>query len=158
MKLSAQEEFGLRCLLVIATRGPGASLTIPEISELEAMSHSHVAKTLAILRKSGHVVSTRGQQGGYMLGKSPEDMNIKDILFVLGGEIYDVDFCDRHSALEEECVHETDCHLRPLWLQLQHAIDNVMGKYSLADLLEGRIPEPPMQLSATPRRQSEVKT
>ena len=51
MKFSAQEEFGLRCMLQIARLGPDGSLTIPEIAKNEGMSTTHVAKLLMILRK-----------------------------------------------------------------------------------------------------------
>jgi len=36
MKLSAQEEYGLRCLLRLGREGEGASLTISELSQREA--------------------------------------------------------------------------------------------------------------------------
>ena len=40
MKLSAQEEYGLRCLLYLARNGQTDSLTIPEISRAEGPVHS----------------------------------------------------------------------------------------------------------------------
>ncbi|ARU39689.1 hypothetical protein CCB80_00435 [Armatimonadetes bacterium Uphvl-Ar1] len=63
MKFSAQEEYGLRCLIALARKGVGQSMTIPEISDQEGLTSSHVAKILAILRRSGFVASTRGQSG-----------------------------------------------------------------------------------------------
>ena len=38
MKLSAQEEYGLRCLLRLGREGEGASLTISELSRREGIS------------------------------------------------------------------------------------------------------------------------
>ena len=44
MKLSSQEEYGLRCLLRIARKGDGGSLTIPEISEVEGIRLSDATR------------------------------------------------------------------------------------------------------------------
>ena len=38
MKFSAQEEYGLRCLLRVASAGEGGSVTIPAIAKAEALS------------------------------------------------------------------------------------------------------------------------
>ena len=51
MKLSSQEEYGLRCLLQVARSGE--SLTIAELSRLEGISSPNVAKILRILRRGG---------------------------------------------------------------------------------------------------------
>src|ERR1700684_3432861 len=67
MKLSAHEEYGLRCLLRIGLAGPDESLTIPEISHAEALSPAYAAKLLRILRRGGFITSARGKAGGYTL-------------------------------------------------------------------------------------------
>src|SRR4051812_37389459 len=52
MKITAQEEYGLRCLLRLA-RAPDGSLTLPEIADAEGLSVPHVAKLMAVLRHAG---------------------------------------------------------------------------------------------------------
>ena len=59
MKLTTQEEYGLRCLLQLARKDTG-SLTIPELSRREGMSPANVAKIMRLLRRAGFVRSTRG--------------------------------------------------------------------------------------------------
>jgi len=147
MKLSAQEEYGLRCLIALAKAKDRDGLTIPEISRAEGLSPSHVAKLLAILRKHDLVTSTRGQLGGYALSRDPEDVRLSAVLDCLGGRIYTDGFCERHSGLKGECVHETECLVRPLWNKIQAAVDGVVGRYTLADLLNGSIGEQLIALS-----------
>jgi len=55
MKLSANEEYGLRCLVRIGYAGKGGSLTIPEMSQAEGVSPAYAAKILRVLRKGGFV-------------------------------------------------------------------------------------------------------
>lgn len=146
MKFSAQEEYGLRCLIAIAQRDRNF-MTIPELSEHEGLSESHVAKILSILRKAGLVTSARGQLGGYSLARPPRDMVLRDILEALGGRLYGDVFCERHAGVLESCIHEHDCNLRPLWNSVQSAVDGVLGRYSLQDLLDQSIDPPKIQLS-----------
>ena len=135
MKLSAQEEYGLRCLLQMATRGKASSLSIPEISRAEGLSVPNVAKLMRILRIGGFVHSVRGQAGGYTLARPAAEIQVASVLEVLGGRLYGPRFCDRHSGLQSSCSHIGDCGLRTLWGALQNAIENVLGKMSLQDLI-----------------------
>ena len=84
MKLSAQEEYGLRCLLQVARRFPGGSATIPEIAEAEGLSPHNAARYLATLRRSGLVDSERGQRGGYSLARPPSLITVAEAVASLG--------------------------------------------------------------------------
>lgn len=152
MKFSAQEEFGLRCLISIAREGEEGFLTILQISEREGLSGSHVAKLLSILRKHGFVKSVRGQQGGYRMARPPQAILVRDVLEALGGRLYDSGFCLRHAGLGESCVHETDCTLRPLWGTVQNAVDRVIAMITLQDLLDGKVDSPNAVMQGLPPR------
>lgn len=155
MKFSAQEEYGLRCLVALSRRGMGESMTIPELSEQEGLTSSHVAKILAILRRQGFVKSTRGQQGGYQLAMEPNKMVLRDVLEPLGGRMFGEEFCERHTGIQATCVHDTDCVLRPLWNGIQQAVDGIVGRYTVQDLLDGIIEAPRIQLSVNRRSGTE---
>lgn len=136
MKFSTQEEYGLRLLLRIAKfYSVGKSLTIPEISRAEKMSHHNVGKILRILRLGGFLVAERGQTGGYTLSKPPEEIKIKDVLYVLGGRLYDDTFCQTHAGITNFCTNSIDCSLRSLWKIIQDAIDSIIDNITLKDLL-----------------------
>lgn len=159
MKFSAQEEFGLRCLISLAREGQNGSLTIPQISQREALTPSHVAKLLSALRRAGFVRSVRGQAGGYRLARQPEEIAIRDVLGAMGGRLYDDGFCVRHSGVGDTCVHTTNCSLRPLWRAVQNAVDRTVSEYSLADLVKGDIEAPNVVLeSRPPQRLSRLNT
>jgi len=151
MKLSAQEEYGLRCLVALANAHDKGGLTIVEISKAEGLTPSHVAKLMAILRRHDLVTSTRGQLGGYALSRPAAQIGLLQVLECLGGRIYNEGFCERHAGLLGECVHESECILRPLWNNIQAAVDSVLSRYSLADLVSGTIGEPLIQLSGASR-------
>ena len=130
-------------------------MTIPEISRVEGMSTTHVAKLLMILRKEGFIVSTRGQSGGYVLARKPEEIIVGDVLAALGGKLYDQEFCNKHAGQLSICTHAIDCSVRSLWQVVQTAVDNVLDRITLADLLKEK-DTPNVQFEALPRRLSVV--
>lgn len=136
MKFSAQEEFGLRCMLALAREGENGFLTIPVIAKAEGLTQSHVAKLLAVLRKSGFVNSYRGQQGGYTLSRPAAQISVAELLAALGGRLTHDHFCVRFTGQSEECVHTDDCTLLPLWLRIQEAVDGALKGVTLHDLTD----------------------
>src|SRR5262245_40358966 len=135
MKLTSQEEFGLRCLLRVGREGDGGSLTIPELARAEGISEPNVAKMMRILRRGGFVTSTRGQAGGYSLSRPASEILLGPVLAVLGGRLYDQAFCDGHSGLERLCTHMTDCSIRSVWRMVQQDVDKILGMFTLKDVL-----------------------
>ncbi len=135
MKLTSNEEYGLRCLVRIALAGPGGSLTIPEISQAEGFSSAYAAKLLRILRRAGFITSARGKAGGYTLARPAEQIGIAEVIAALGGRLFENDFCQEHSGQMKVCAHSVDCSVRSLWQTVQVAIDRVLSRTTLQDLL-----------------------
>ncbi len=152
MKFSAQEEYGLRCLVAVARATNGASVTIPEIARSERLSEPHVAKLLMILRREGFVNSARGHTGGYSLSRGADQIVIGDVLECLGGRLYENDYCEKHGGLAAECVHQSECNIRGLWNDIQGAVDSVVQRITVRDLMEhGSKPTSRVTLRAAPR-------
>jgi Rrf2 family protein len=135
MKLSAQEEYGLRCLIHMARLDPHQSLSIPEISRAEGLSIPNVAKLMRLLRIGGFVASVRGQSGGYTLARQPSEITVGEVLEALGGRFFTPKFCDRHAGLEKTCAHSADCAIRALWTTVQDVLDSVLRHTTLHDLV-----------------------
>lgn len=135
MKFSTQEEYGLRCLLQIARSTNKNGMTIPQISQAEGLSEANVAKMLRILRMGGIIESARGHEGGYRLARTADQIRIGDVLTVLGGRLFDQEFCEKHAGDENICSHGTECTLRHVWQTVQTAVDDVLMHLTLQDLV-----------------------
>lgn len=122
-------------MLTLARAEPGASLTIPQIAEAERISGPNVAKLLRALKRGGYVVALRGQSGGYALARKASEINVGEVLVCLGGRIFDAGFCGRHSSATRGCGHNSDCSVRSVWRLVQRAVDDVLSRLTLADLL-----------------------
>jgi Rrf2 family protein len=146
MKITAQEEYGVRCLLRLAQAPEGQALTITEIAAAEGLSTPYVAKLLSMLRQADLIESVRGRAGGYRLAASPADIHLGAVLLALGEPLFDdPGYCQRHPGTETNgrCVHLSSCNLRSLWSTLDYWMRRTLDRISLADLAqnEGRLPE-----------------
>jgi len=135
MKITAQEEYGLRILIRIAGCKDKSGMTIPQLSEAEGLSSHYIAKLTRVLRMEGYINSTPGLKGGYVLAREPKDINIKNVLTSLGGELFDNKFCNAHSGVLKLCTNSVDCSARSLWTMIQLTIDQLLDKVTLADLV-----------------------
>ena len=134
MHLSAQEEYGLRCLLQVAKREHQGPVQIGEIAQAEGLSPEYTAKLMRVLRQADLVVSTRGANGGYKLTHPPENTTVWQVLQLVGGPLFSTTFCDSHPGQMRDCVHTSDCSLRSLWHRIDDVLAKNLGAITLADL------------------------
>jgi len=143
MKITAQEEYGLRCLLRLARSEEGQAHTIPEIAAAEQLSAPYVAKMLSVLRQAGLIESVRGRAGGYRLARSTFEITLGSVMRALGEPLFDdPGYCQRHAAPDSTdglCVHHDGCTLRALWQTLELWMRSTLDKITLADLLQSEL-------------------
>jgi Rrf2 family iron-sulfur cluster assembly transcriptional regulator len=135
MKITATEEYGIRILIRIASADKQQGLSIPQLSEAEGLTDSHVAKICRTLRMNGFINSTPGNKGGYVLNKTADKIVINDVMKTLGGTLFHQQFCDAHTGIGKLCTNSVDCSTRSLWKMIQFTVDNLLNKLTLADLL-----------------------
>ena len=134
MKITAQEEYGLRILIRIARCDDEDGMSIPQLSDSEGLSAHYVAKLTRQLRIGGFLKSTPGQKGGYVLSRPACDININKVLKTLGGALFDNEFCASHIGALNLCTNSVDCSARSLWKIIQFTVDQLLDKMTLEDL------------------------
>jgi len=135
MKITAQEEYGLRILIRIAGCQSAEGMSIPQLSEAEGISSHYVAKLTRELRIAGFINSTPGYKGGYILARPAEEIIINDVLKALGGALFDKDFCPSHTGALRLCNNSVDCSARSLWQMIQFTVDELLNRITLAHLV-----------------------
>lgn len=138
MKITAIEEYGLRCMLMLAKHKGEAALTIPEISHGEGLSIPYAGKLLMILKQAGLVKSVRGRKGGYALARPADQIYLKEIFDCLGDSVFAQGYCERHGGELDSCVHKGACEVRHIWQGIDKFISNVLNKITLAELAKGK--------------------
>jgi Rrf2 family transcriptional regulator, iron-sulfur cluster assembly transcription factor len=135
MKITAQEEYGLRLLIRIASCKDQEGMSIPQLSEAEGLTPHYVAKLTRVLRMGGFINSTPGYKGGYVLAIPSNQIIINDVLKTLGGVLFDQKFCGTHAGALKLCTHSVDCSSRSLWSMIQFILDDFLNKVTLHDLV-----------------------
>ena len=135
MKITAQEEYGLRILIRIAGCRDEGGMSIPRLSEAEGLSSHYVAKLTRILRMEGFINSTPGYKGGYILATPAKKIIINEVLKALGGALFDKDFCGLHAGSLKLCINSVDCSSRSLWQMVQFTVDQLLDQVTLDDLV-----------------------
>lgn len=134
MKVSAQEEYGLRCLLQLAHLGDGESLSLAQIAEREGISVANAGKLLWLLNKAGLVQSLRGTRGGYRLARPASEIRLSEIIKVLDDDEV-AGHCDSYAGVLDTCVHKGDCGIRSVIVNLHEVVQAALYGIMLAQLV-----------------------
>ena len=135
MKISAQEEYGLRCLLQLArAESEGESLTLSQIARREGVSSANAGKLMWILNKAGLVQSQRGTKGGYRLARPASEIHLNEVIRVLDDDRLQT-HCNTYTGVLDTCVHTDDCGIRSVIVELHQVVDEALSGITLAQLI-----------------------
>ncbi len=142
MKVSALEEYGLRCLVQLARDGAGPgdgrTLAAREIAEREGLSLEYAAQILTALRKVGLVLSIRGVNGGFHLARPANRISVGELFRALDGPFADT-ICEHFTGQLETCANAGDCSVAPIWKELSRRIYGLLDGITLADIAAGQV-------------------
>lgn len=156
LKITAQEEYGLRCIMQLARQKSDEPIMVRDIADREGLSVAYVEKLLWTLSRSGIVESVRGPKGGYRLTRSCAEISIGEVMRVLGGIPSKDDICSQFTGNQDTCVHESDCGLRPVWASITDFVHGVFDKIPLSALLQGGVDVQMVQLSGLSKARTQV--
>ncbi len=142
MKISALEEYGLRCLVQLARARaePGGDVTLStrQIAAKESLSAEYTAQILAALRRAGLVTSVRGVHGGFRLAHPSPAISVGRLFKALDGSI-DEGICDHYTGTQDTCTHASGCNVAPIWTELARRIYGFLDGVTLADIANGTV-------------------
>jgi Rrf2 family protein len=140
VKITALQEYGLRCLLQLARAGADpateTSLSARQIAEGEGVTLEHATQILGELRRAGFVVSTRGVHGGFRLARPARDITVGALFRVFDGPLAE-DVCDVYTGTREVCAHAMACSVAPVWVELARRIYGFLDGVTVADIADG---------------------
>ena len=87
MIVSTKGRYALRIMLELAMHEGEGFLSLKEISTRQNVSMKYLEQIITLLNKADLLKSQRGPQGGYRLGRSPENYTIGEILRTVEGRL-----------------------------------------------------------------------
>jgi len=141
MKITALEEYGLRCMMQLAHAASDTPVTGAQVAENEGLTADYAGKLLNLLTQAGLVSSVRGRNGGFVLARPAADITVADIVGALSNDLFDSEYCERHVGAGNVCVRDASCALRPVWATVSEMLTLTLQGITLLDLLrsEGQL-------------------
>ena len=133
MKISTRGRYALRLMLDLALYGQEEPVRLRDVAKRQEISVKYLEQIISTLQKAGDVRSVRGAQGGYLLARSPEQYTVGMILRRIEGDLAPVSCL---AGEVNECPRQGYCVTLRLWKELDEAIQGVVDRYTLADLVE----------------------
>ncbi|KWT88357.1 RrF2 family transcriptional regulator [Candidatus Magnetominusculus xianensis] len=130
MKINRDTDYAIRCVLLMSGN-PEKTFVIGEMAKEKAIPESFLAKILQKLTRAGILRSIRGANGGFVLIKSPQDINLLDIVEAINGKIV----INRCTTADDRCVLIDDCPTFPIWLEIRQMIEERLRHYEFATLV-----------------------
>lgn len=132
MKISTKGRYALRLMLDLALKEEQI-VRLKDVAERQEISMKYLEQIISVLQKCGYVKSLRGPGGGYKLARKPKEYTVGMILRQIEGSLAPVDCLEDE---ENSCSRSSQCATLRLWKMLYEAVNEVVDKVTLADMVE----------------------
>lgn len=130
MIFSRSSRYAIQALVFLATRPEGSYVMCKEIARELGLPLPYLSKLMLQFVHAHFIESSRGRMGGFRLARSPDDISLKEILKIVGGE----------RSLEEcllgfkKCSDETACAMHCQWRPVKEALFHLLEKQNVGAL------------------------
>ena len=148
MQVSARADYALRAAAELARaaleeEGPVKG---ERLSEDQNIPKKFMENILLDLKHSGIVRTQRGAAGGYWLAQAPAEVSLADIIRAVEGPLANV-----RGEFPETVEYKGAAEpLTEVWIAVRANLRAVLETVTLADLVEGSLPEPVGELTQDP--------
>lgn len=131
MRVSTKGRYALRIMIDLAEHNTGEYVRLKDISERQGITLKYLEQIMPLLTRAGYVKSYRGNNGGYMLAKRPEDYTAGDILRVTEGSLAPVPCIEDDPNQCERCEN---CATVKFWDGMWKVILDYANSVKLTDM------------------------
>ena len=136
MKLTSKSRYAVMALVDLARFDNINPVSLRDISLRQNISLDYLEQIFSKLKKNQIVRSIRGNQGGYVLSKKPNDIKLTNIFHALDEKVKTVQ-CKKDS--KKGCNgRATKCITHNLWDELENHINSFFEQKSLKDLVQDK--------------------
>jgi len=130
MELTRKGEYAIRGIVYLARQTPGKVVLVSEVAEATGVPQTFLAKIFQSFAKLGLVNSFRGTGGGFLLGRSPSKITLRQVVEAVEGPINP----NRCLSEDDSCDRESVCTVHPVWRRVQGEIAAILDSVTLEDL------------------------
>ena len=132
MQLKLSTDYAIRMTLYLAMLGKVA--TAADISTAMAIPKEYIVALAKPLRSAGILCTVRGANGGFALGRAPEQISLHEIVNLVEGTtrinrcLEEDGYCSRNGA--------ATCPVHRFYVHIQSYLDQAFQDKTIASLLE----------------------
>ena len=135
MQLTLYSDYSLRVLIYLGTKPQDESSTITDIAQAFGISRNHLVKVVHNLALLGYINTIRGKRGGMRLSRSPEKINLGDVVRHTEGNF---DIVECFNSTNNTCPISPMCKLKGVINEAYRSFIGVLDQYTLADVLKNK--------------------
>ena len=134
--LSKKTKYAINALIHLAKRKDEGPILISEIAENENIPQKFLELILLQLKKAAILASKKGRNGGYYLLKSPDEVNMAEVMRLIDGPIALLP-CASGKYYErcEECKDEETCGIRYVFFEVRNKTVELLKKATLSEII-----------------------
>lgn len=134
--ISKKTKYAINALVHLAKRKNDGPILISEIAEKGNIPQKFLEAILLHLKRAGVLASKRGKGGGYYLLKSPDEVNMAEIMRLFDGPIALLP-CVTFKYYErcEECKDEEVCGIRDVFLEIRNKTVDLLKDATLSEII-----------------------
>jgi Rrf2 family iron-sulfur cluster assembly transcriptional regulator len=132
MKLSTRGRYGTRLMLELTKHYGQGPVSMSQISKNQQIPIKYLEQLVIPLKKAKLITSVRGPKGGHMLAKSPDRINLWELLELLESKFTFVD-CLKDQKI---CDNVATCPVRPVWGKALNLMMKHFKETTLRDILK----------------------
>lgn len=136
MRISKKTDYALRVLFSLVERWGQGPMSIQELSRRNDVPKRFLEHILLDLKKQGHVDSLPGRNGGYVLARDPDEIQLGQIVRYFDGVLAPVGCVS--VTHYEPCSQEATCRFRRVLLEVRNVSAELMERATLGRIFAGR--------------------
>jgi Rrf2 family cysteine metabolism transcriptional repressor len=136
MKLSKKCQYALRAVFELASRNHNEPVKTHDIARSQRISPRFTEVILNELKHGGFVESVRGNEGGYLLARSPDNLTVKEVIEYVEGPI---SLSREKSKNNGNNILFGDNAFDELWKEVDDAVTELLNGKTFADLLDSEM-------------------
>jgi Rrf2 family protein len=136
VKISQKGLYALQALMTLAQRYSQGAIKVREIALEGDLPEKFLELILLELKRARIVKSSRGNKGGYQLGRPPAEIRLSQIIRVLDGPLAPFGDADILRSLIK--TDENHRALYKVFLDVRDGVASILENTSLADIVDSR--------------------
>ncbi len=132
MRVTMKSDYGLRAMIDLAAHYGQGPVPSSAIAERQLVPEHFLDQLLITLRRAGLLKSQRGPQGGHMLARPPQQINMSEVIQALEGATAPME-CLPNPAV---CQLAPGCAIRDVWQEVERFAQQLLASTTLDQLAE----------------------